>query len=180
MDNSFMVDRLPIKNWAKTLTEDLQLIDQLCEFPIQIAHPRFVLNGTQWLITGIKSAGSATGRRYVDFTVQIPLDESVTKYVVIRIFSPKLPRVEAFSDYLDRTINGGQFLCTLKENDQLILVAHFIRTINEHNSRKSNPICVLPEKSSAFADVDRELYSSNYSNESLEYLTEEDIMQLFV
>ena len=173
-----MVDRLPIKNWAKTLTEDLQLIDQLCEFPIQIA--RFVLNGTQWLITGIKSAGSATGRRYVDFTVQIPLDESVTKYVVIRIFSPKLPRVEAFSDYLDRTINGGQFLCTLKENDQLILVAHFIRTINEHNSRKSNPICVLPEKSSAFADVDRELYSSNYSNESLEYLTEEDIMQLFV
>ena len=175
-----MVDRLPIKNWAKTLTEDLQLIDQLCEFPIQIAHPRFVLNGTQWLITGIKSAGSATGRRYVDFTVQIPLDESVTKYVVIRIFSPKLPRVEAFSDYLDRTINGGQFLCTLKENDQLILVAHFIRTINEHNSRKSNPICVLPEKSSAFADVDRELYSSNYSNESLEYLTEEDIMQLFV
>lgn len=175
-----MVDRLPIKNWAKTLTEDLQLIDQLCEFPIQIAHPRFVLNGTQWLITGIKSAGSATGRRYVDFTVQIPLDESVTKYIVIRIFSPKLPRVEAFSDYLDRTINGGQFLCTLKENDQLILVAHFIRTINEHNSRKSNPICVLPEKSSAFADVDRELRSSNYSNESLEYLTEEDIMQLFV
>ena len=180
MDNSFMVDRLPIKNWAKTLTEDLQLIDQLCEFPIQIAHPRFVLNGTQWLITGIKSAGSATGRRYVDFTVQIPLDESVIKYVVIRIFSPKLPRVEAFSDYLDRTINGGQFLCTLKENDQLILVAHFIRTINEHNSRKSNPICVLPEKSSAFADVDRELRSSNYSNESLECLTEEDIMQLFV
>ena len=180
MDNSFMVDRLPIKNWAKTLTEDLQLIDQLCEFPIQIAHPRFVLNGTQWLITGIKSAGSATGRRYVDFTVQIPLDESVTKYIVIRIFSPKLPRVEAFSDYLDRTINGGQFLCTLKENDQLILVAHFIRTINEHNSRKSNPICVLPEKSSAFADVDRELRSSNYLNESLEYLTEEDIMQLFV
>lgn len=175
-----MVDRLPIKNWAKTLTEDLQLIDQLCEFPIQIAHPRFVLNGTQWLITGIKSAGSATGRRYVDFTVQIPLDESVTKYIVIRIFSPKLPRVEAFSDYLDRTINGGQFLCTLKENDQLILVAHFIRTINEHNSRKSNPICVLPEKSSAFADVDRELHSSNYSNESLECLTEEDIMQLFV
>ena len=175
-----MVDRLPIKNWAKTLTEDLQLIDQLCEFPIQIAHPRFVLNGTQWLITGIKSAGSATGRRYVDFTVQIPLDESVTKYIVIRIFSPKLPRVEAFSDYLDRTINGGQFLCTLKENDRLILVAHFIRTINEHNSRKSNPICVLPEKSSAFTDVDRELRSSNYSNESLEYLTEEDIMQLFV
>ena len=175
-----MVDRLPIKNWAKTLTEDLQLIDQLCEFPIQIAHPRFVLNGAQWLITGIKSAGSATGRRYVDFTVQIPLDESVTKYIVIRIFSPKLPRVEAFSDYLDRTINGGQFLCTLKENDQLILVAHFIRTINEHNSRKSNPICALPEKSSAFVDVDRELHSSNYSNESLEYLTEEDIMQLFV
>ena len=91
-----MVDRLPIKNWAKTLTEDLQLIDQLCEFPIQIAHPRFVLDDTNWLITEIKSSGSATGRRYVDFTVQIPLDESVTKRIIIRIFSPKLPRVEAF------------------------------------------------------------------------------------
>ena len=155
-----MVDRLPIKNWAKTLTEDLQLIDQLCEFPIQIAHPRFVLDGTNWLITEIKSSGSATGRRYVDFTVQI--------------------RVEAFADYLDRTINGGQFLCTLNENGQLILVAHFIRTINEQNGRKSNPICVLPEKSSAFVDVDRSLSSSNYSSKELEYLTEEDIMQLFV
>ena len=172
MDNSFMVDRLPIKNWAKTLTEDLQLIDQLCEFPIQIAHPRFVLDG--------KSSGSATGRRYVDFTVQIPLDESVTKRIIIRIFSPKLPRVEAFADYLDRTINGGQFLCTLNDNGQLILVAHFIRTINEQNGRKSNPICVLPEKSSAFVDVDRSLSSSNYSSKELEYLTEEDIMQLFV
>lgn len=175
-----MVDRLPIKNWAKTLTEDLQLIDQLCEFPIQIAHPRFALDGTNWLITEIKSSGSATGRRYVDFTVQIPLDESVTKRIIIRIFSPKLPRVEAFADYLDRTINGGQFLCTLNENGQLILVAHFIRTINEQNGRKSNPICVLPEKSSAFVDVDRSLSSSNYSSKELEYLTEEDIMQLFV
>ena len=153
MDKQVMISRLPLKNWAKTIAEDFELYDELLEHEILVAHTREVYDNMQWIIYAVESAGDVTGRRYLRVKAIGETHDGEKRRISIRIYSPKLPRISMLSDYVGRTLAGGQFLCTIRDGNEHDVVAYFIRTVDS-TGKKSNPITIQHEESSSFIDQD--------------------------
>lgn len=135
-----LVDDLPIKNWAKTLAFDFDIVDELANLNITAVFPKDTTKfWPAWRIEKITVYRSAPRQKTaITFCCNARIKGKVYTQN-IRIYSPHAPRIKDLNEYLGRRVVGANFICAIRTSKQLTLVARFIQTVSK-KGRKSNPI----------------------------------------
>ena len=136
----FLVDDLPIKNWAKTLAFDFDIGDELGDMNITAVFPKDTTKfRPAWVIERITVyKTSPRSKTAITFYCNARIKGKIYTHQ-IRIFTPHIPRIDNLKDCLGRRVVGANFLCVARNKNYMTFVSRFIQTV-DRKGRKSNPI----------------------------------------
>lgn len=152
-----MNNMIELKKWAKTQAWDLALEDELENCNITAVFPNeFSVN----LYLDIEEV--RVYKNEYERTVLTLIASSRSKFddykYIIRLYSPKLPKIKSFDDLIGKRISAIKSFCTIiePETDTTIIIAHSIKI--KENARDKRVISILEtvdefEKSDLFPNI---------------------------